>query len=127
MAQHPFDFVSPAAGQALPVVNEPSPPPVRSLGDQVREACQAWLMKSPSRDTRSNYQRDLVQFLTYAGVPADRPEALTAIRPQQVAAWRDHLQAQGLTNSSIRRKMTVLRALFSYLQSYGYVGANPAH
>src|SRR5262249_6699330 len=32
-----------------------------------------------------------------------------------------------LANSSIRRKMTVLRALFSYLQSYGYVGANPAH
>jgi len=84
-------------------------------------------MKSPSPDTRSNYQRDLVQFLAYAGVPADRPEALTAIRPHQVAAWRDHLKAQGLTNSSIRRKMTVLRALFSYLQSYGYVGANPAH
>ncbi len=35
--------------------------------------------------------------------------------------------AQGLTNSSIRRKLTVLRSLFSYLQTYGYVGANPAH
>jgi integrase/recombinase XerD len=27
----------------------------------------------------------------------------------------------------IRRKMTVLRSLFSYLQTYGYAGSNPAH
>jgi integrase/recombinase XerD len=30
-------------------------------------------------------------------------------------------------NASIRRKMTALRSLFSYLQTYGYAGANPAH
>ena len=33
----------------------------------------------------------------------------------------------GLTNSTIRRKLTVLRSLFSYLQIYGYSGVNPAH
>jgi integrase/recombinase XerD len=32
-----------------------------------------------------------------------------------------------MTNSSIRRKLTALRSLFSYLQTYGYSGANPAH
>ena len=32
-----------------------------------------------------------------------------------------------MQNASIRRKLTVLRSLFSYLQTYGYVGANPAH
>ena len=32
-----------------------------------------------------------------------------------------------MTNSSIRRKLTALRSLFSYLQTYGYTGANPAH
>ncbi len=31
------------------------------------------------------------------------------------------------TNSTIRRKMTALRSLFSYLKIYGYTGANPAH
>src|SRR4051794_30762358 len=30
--------------------------------------------------------------------------------PRQVAGWRDQLQEQGLTNSSIRRKMTALRS-----------------
>jgi integrase/recombinase XerD len=44
-----------------------------------------------------------------------------------VASWRDYLHEEGLTNSSIRRKMTALRSLFSYLQTYGFVGANPAH
>ena len=44
-----------------------------------------------------------------------------------VAAWRDHLLARGLTNSSVRRTMTAIRALQSYLHSYGYTGANPAH
>jgi integrase/recombinase XerD len=44
-----------------------------------------------------------------------------------VAQWRDHLCESGLTNASIRRKLTALRSLFSYLQSYGFIGANPAH
>ena len=97
------------------------------LAAQLAEACQAWLTKSPSHDTRSNYDRDIRQFLDFAGIPSNQPEQLAAIRPHKVAAWRDHLQAQGLTNSSVRRKMTALRSLFSYLQTYGYTGTNPAH
>jgi integrase/recombinase XerD len=102
-------------------------PEILVLRQQIAEACQSWLLRSPSPKTRSNYDRDLRQFLAFAGVPADRPEALAAIRPHQVAAWRDQLRETGLTNSSIRRKMTVLRSLFSYLQTYGFVGVNPAH
>ncbi len=94
---------------------------------QVCEACHAWLMRSASPDTRSNYDRDLRQFLAFAGIPPEEPEKLLTVRPLHVSTWRDHLTAIGLTNSSVRRKMTVLRSLFSYLQSYGYVGANPAH
>lgn len=69
------------------------------------------------------------QFLAFAGISADRPELLIQVRPRHISAWRDHLQAQGLTNSSVRRKMTAVRSLFSYLylQTYGYTGTNPAH
>jgi integrase/recombinase XerD len=91
------------------------------------EACTAWLDRSPSENTRSNYARDLSQFLTFVGVPSDRSEQLSKIRPRHVSAWRDSLRAAGLSNSSIRRKMTALRSLFSYLKVYGYMGANPAH
>jgi integrase/recombinase XerD len=93
----------------------------------MREAKDAWLAKSLSRDTRSNYARDLEQFMAFAGMPDGGWEHLAAIRPKQVNDWRDHLIAKGLTNASIRRKLTVLRSLFSYLQSYGFLGANPAH
>jgi integrase/recombinase XerD len=95
--------------------------------DRMREACDAWLARSPSRLTRQEYTRDLQQFLHFLSVPAEHAEILTKIRPQHVAAWRDQLRERGLANSSIRRKMTVLRSLFSYLRTYGYTGANPAH
>ena len=91
------------------------------------EACQAWLARSRSVRTREEYSRDLGLFLRFTGIDRTRLEQLAQVRPRQIAAWRDHLSSQGLVNSSIRRKITVLRSLFSYLQTYGYTGANPAH
>lgn len=97
------------------------------LRRRMQEACAAWLARSPSLYTRDNYARDLQQFCLFLSLPPEQPEQLIRVRPHQVAAWRDALRRQGLTNSSIRRKMTVLRSLFSYLKTYGYLGANPAH
>lgn len=97
------------------------------LRARLREARDAWLTRSASMKTRDDYGRDLDQFLEFCEISPDALEVLPAIRPSNVAAWRDHLRARGLTNSSILRKMTVLRSLFSYLQTYGYTGANPAH
>jgi integrase/recombinase XerD len=91
------------------------------------EVRDAWLSRSPSEKTRENYDRDLRQFLLFVGASSDQLDALTTIRPAHVAEWRDSLRAAGLCNASILRKMTVLRSLFSYLQTYGYTGANPAH
>lgn len=94
---------------------------------QIAEAVAAWLVRSPSKDTRVNYAIDLRQFLKFAGIPHSQLDSLIALRPHHVAAWRDSLRDQGLTNASIRRKMTAIRSLFSYLQRYGYTGGNPAH
>ena len=93
----------------------------------LQQAARSWLSRTPSKLTRVNYQRDLSFFFSFAGIPADELEQLLAVRPELVAAWRDSLRARGLANATIRRKMTVLRSLYSYLQVYGYVGANPAH
>jgi hypothetical protein len=122
-----MDKIFPVTVQPSATMPLPAGTGVRALREQITEACRAWLAKSPSRDTRSNYERDLQQFLAFAGVSADQPEDLTGIRPQHVAAWRDQLQEMGHANASIRRKMTVLRSLFGYLQTYGYTGTNPAH
>jgi integrase/recombinase XerD len=98
-----------------------------ALRGRLSEACRAWLRRSTSADTRSNYQRDLEQFLTFVGGGPDRLEALARVKPEEVAGWRDSLLAAGLANSSVCRKLSVLRGLYSFLQTYGYTGANPAH
>src|SRR5581483_2841782 len=133
--QPPYPLPVPV-NPSLPEINHSTLPPAPSLSDQMREAKDAWLTKSPSADTRSNYARDLAQFMEFAGLPENGWEHLAAVRPHHVNAWRDHLLAagkktengvEGLTNHSVCRKLTVLRSLFSYLQSYGYSGINPAH
>lgn len=97
------------------------------LRKMMQEAINGWLQKTPSQHTRINYRRDLEQFYHFAQIDIEAPEQLVRVRPNHVAAWRDTLQESGRSNATIRRKMTTLRALFSYLQIYGYVGANPAH
>ena len=94
---------------------------------RILEARHAWLSRSPSSKTRENYGRDLSQFLHFMGAGPEEVESLLTIRPTHVAAWRDYLTNQGRSNATVLRKMTVLRSLFSYLQTYGYTGANPAH
>ncbi len=97
------------------------------LREAIRQAVDAWLLRTPSPHTRKAYEHDLNQFLAAIGVNPDAWEHLAAIRPQHVSQWRGQLAASKQTNSTIRRKLTALRSLFSYLQIYGYSGANPAH
>ena len=90
-------------------------------------ALDAWLLRTPSEETRRAYRSDLDQFSAHAGIMPGEWERLATIRPEQVSRWRDQLASAGQAGSSIRRKLTTLRSLFSYLQIYGYTGANPAH
>jgi integrase/recombinase XerD len=117
--------ILPVGYSSKPLFNSDWRPGDSSL--QFREAMAGWLMRSSSKDTRSNYARDLQQFCEFNGVPPHSPEELARVVPWQIAAWRDHLHELGMTNSTIRRKMTVLRSLFAFLQVYGFTGRNPAH
>jgi integrase/recombinase XerD len=98
-----------------------------ALRGRLREAATAWLARSESPFTRRAYGDDLAQFFSFHDVSPDDLEFLVAVRPEQVAAWRDSLRDRGATNATITRKMTAMRSLFSYSQTYGYTGANPAH
>ncbi len=102
-------------------------PPPADFSQQIRLAVKAWLSRTPSPHTRLAYRHDLDQFLAECSIQPEAWEQLAAIRPEHVADWRDALAAKGHTNSTFRRKMTALRSLFSYLKTYGYTGANPAH
>jgi len=90
------------------------------------EAVSAWLTRSSSHETRSGYARDLNQFIEFMEFKKGDWSKLSEVRPGHVAAWRDKLLANGLTNSAVVRKLSVIRSLFGYLKAYGYTGANPA-
>jgi integrase/recombinase XerD len=98
-----------------------------SLRAAIARAASDWIARTPSVHTRIAYAGDLSQFLAFVGLAPDEWEGLTRIRPGDVASWRDALQALGQTNATVRRKLTAVRSLFSYLSLYGYTGANPAH
>jgi integrase/recombinase XerD len=116
-----------SAGDVPPAFGGARAVGLAALRAQLQQAASDWLTRTPSVHTRDCYGRDVRQFLAFRGIPADALEHLINVRPGDVAAWRDSLQASGATNSTIRRKLTTLRSLFSYLQTYGHTGANPAH
>lgn len=121
------DSDRPQGNDMPPAFGGPQPKDVAGFRAQLTRAAADWLARSPSPFTRQSYALDLRQFLAFREIPADNFSLLIYVRPGDVAAWRDSLQAAGATNSTIRRKLTTLRSLFSYLNLYGYTGANPAH
>jgi integrase/recombinase XerD len=118
---------APSISNIIPAFAKPDELTSFDLRVAMRDAIQAWLVRSPSPQTRDCYTRDLKTFLKFASISEASPEQLTSVRPALVAAYRDHLREKGLGNAAIVRKLTVLRSLFSYLTIYGYTGANPAH
>ena len=104
----------------------------------VTTALDAWLAKTESKRTRVAYRKDVEQFLEFLGINPSHIEYMTQVLPVDVTDWRDsllrsggRLDANGLahpaSNATVARKMTAIRSFFSFLQSYGYRGANPAH
>ena len=121
------------SGQQLLGIFEPSPASIVMASEYAperpafAEIFMTWLTRSASAETRRAYARDVLHFLRFVGIPSDRPERLASARSIDVIAWRDHLQSRGLANSSVSRKITVLRSLFAFLQVHGYASTNPAH
>jgi integrase/recombinase XerD len=117
--------ITPAIAEPIPAFASGTPP--ADLRAAMTAAVDAWKLRTPSPHTRKAYASDLDQFLVHAGIEAGAWEQLANVRPEHISRWRDVLAEDGHTNSTIRRKLTTLRSLFSYLQTYGYTGANPAH
>src|SRR5574340_1106968 len=77
--------------------------------------------KNVSANTERGYCTDLEQFAAFFGA-AD----VGAISHQDLRAFLGHLMDLKLRKSSISRKLSAVRAFFSYLNRQGIVDKNPA-
>jgi integrase/recombinase XerD len=82
-----------------------------------------WLANITNRKTREAYRIDVGEFSTFAGLRG-HAEFRTVTRAH-VIAWRKRLEARGLADSTIRRKLSALSALFDYLCERNAVAGNP--
>jgi site-specific recombinase XerD len=82
-----------------------------------------WLANITNSKTRRAYKIDVGEFMTFAGLrgPAD----LRSITRAHVIAWRKNLEKRELADSTIRRKLSALSALFDYLCERNAVAGNP--
>ena len=95
--------------------------PFQALSDIPPEA--EWFANLRNRHTRENYERDIRQFIAFAGLGS--VDQLREVTRPHVLAWRDHLHGQGLANDTLRRKLAALSSLYDYLCNRHAVLHNP--
>ena len=77
-----------------------------------------------SDNTRRAYQRDILDFLEFAGVT--QPEALRTVTAGQVEHFRNALMKRGAAKATVNRKLSVVRQLFERAIGEGWTDRNPA-
>lgn len=78
-----------------------------------------------SPHTAENYERDLLQFSAWLLKQAS-PSALEAVVEYQVRQWISQLHRQGISSSTIQRKLSSLRSYFNYRIKHKLQSVNPA-
>jgi integrase/recombinase XerD len=101
---------------ALPGDGEPEP-------DRLQALVLGWLATKRSVHTRLAYGRDLAGWIGWcAGRGTDPAAAGEAV----LAGWARHLEAGGMTASTVARKMSCVSSWYSWLVRNGHAAANPA-
>lgn len=92
------------------------------LGGMAIEA--QWLANFASACTRRAYAADMRDFVAFSGLQS--PCELLQIARSHVLAWRHHLEVQGLSPSTQRRKLAALSSLLEHLLDEQLIATNPA-
>lgn len=82
-----------------------------------------WLKNINSLNTRRSYERDVKDFMAYWKITD--PVAFRTVTRAHVIEWRDQLEASGLGDASIRRKLAALSSLCEYLCGENAIASNP--
>jgi site-specific recombinase XerD len=109
----------------IPIGNERllSKSEFQRLSDVPPEA--EWFANLTNENTRRAYRNDVGSFMRFVGIEA--PDEFRTVRRSHVIAWRKTLEARRLSAASIRRKMSALSDLFSYLCEKNAILDNPVH
>ncbi len=102
-----------------PDTRPPAPLPDRSGARDDAHLIALWLAGCSSVHTQRAYARDVAACLTWVG-----PPLLPALTLADLQGWREHLQAQGQSASSINRRLAAVRSLLTFGQRTGYLQFN---
>lgn len=84
-----------------------------------------WFANITNPRTRAAYEQDVKDFARFVGIQT--PEECRHVARAHVIAWRKELEAKGLAESSIRRKLSALSSFFDALCERNAVRDNPVH
>ena len=123
MPAQDHDF-TPAPRQAAVSLLQPTSHSGRfaQLGSMPIEA--QWLANFASACTRRAYAADVRDFVAFSGLQSQCD--LLKVARSHVLSWRHHLQAQGLSPSTQRRKLAALSSLLEHLVDEQLIPTNPA-
>lgn len=76
-----------------------------------------------SPHSRRAYAADVREFLQFRDISSE--DEMFRVTRTQVVGWREHLNAQGASAATQRRKLAALGSLFRFLTERGLVAANP--
>jgi len=82
-----------------------------------------WFANISSEKTRQAYQNDIRAFSQFVGI--QNPAEFRIVTRSHVIAWRKALEANALSDASIRRKLSALSSLFESLCEHNAVTHNP--
>ena len=80
--------------------------------------------KHASQNTISSYLRDVNQFADY--LTEHRECEIRAALPEMVRDYMSWMQRRGKSAASVTRFLASIKSFYNFLQSRGYIAANPA-
>lgn len=84
-----------------------------------------WFANFTNPRTRVAYEVDVKAFARFVGIRT--PEECRIVTRAHVIAWRKDLEGRGLTDATIRRKLSALSSFFDALCERNAVKDNPVH
>lgn len=106
------------------------PVPIPSKTIIIHQPAKEVLTGFLAKNTKRGYERDLMDFFKVnrrEDLATISMERVAAVRPADVATFRDELLAKPLKPGSIARKLSAIRSFYNNLMLMGAIAFNPAH